>query len=232
MTLIALKLIDRHTGESQKVELKLDAIIQGQGLIGRHPNCDIVLSSPEVSRVHGRIVYQAGQYYYTDLGSTGGSLVNNKSVQTNQHLPIGLGDIIRIGKYSLLVQTVELDELPPPLAPTQLSVPDTQATSINPIQPSSLQVNAADHPSPVQQLVPKAANFIFSVEMLRTKGLLKQGSAELIFQGKELVEGLSLSKRLQQKAIALCQAELNLGKLCIVVEHDNHFTLWQEKDGW
>ena len=32
-------------------------------LIGRNPNCDFILNSPEVSRVHGIIIYQQNQYY-------------------------------------------------------------------------------------------------------------------------------------------------------------------------
>jgi predicted component of type VI protein secretion system len=45
-------------------------------LIGRHPSCDLVLDSAEVSRIHGRICFQDGQYFYTDIGSINGSQID------------------------------------------------------------------------------------------------------------------------------------------------------------
>lgn len=76
-------------------------------LIGRHPNCDFILNSPEVSRVHGIILYHNQNYYYIDLASSDGSRINNHSLVVNQSHILESGDGISIGNFFILV---ELDD--------------------------------------------------------------------------------------------------------------------------
>jgi predicted component of type VI protein secretion system len=201
--MIELVVIDEQTGESQEKKLAPETLIEGGGLIGRHPSCDIVLTSPEVSRVHGRIVYKDGQYYFTDLGSTGGSQVNKQEALTNENFLLKPNDVIRISEFILLVKEVKVNGSSP----------------IQPPQPSQ-ELNVASI---------EIAQVIFQAEELKAQGILNQITSELVFRGKLLVEGLSFSKRFRQKAIDLCQAELDTGKLCLLVEHSDHVTIWQEK---
>ena len=107
--MIEIKVIDPQTGDSQQIILTSETVAEGGGLIGRHPQCDLVLNNPEVSRVHGRLIYKAGKYYFSDLGSTGGSKVNEEEVQVNQNVLLKPGDVIHIGGFVLLVKTVELN---------------------------------------------------------------------------------------------------------------------------
>lgn len=79
-------------------------------LIGRHSSCDLVLDSPEISRVHCRILFWQGQCYFADLGSTDGSRLNNESVQVNRHYPLKPEDTIRIGDFLLLVEAIDLPQ--------------------------------------------------------------------------------------------------------------------------
>lgn len=201
--MIKFLIIDDQTGESQEEKLTPETLIQGGGLIGRHPSCDIVLNSPEVSRVHGRILYREGQYYFTDLGSTGGSHVNKQEASTNENFRLKPNDIIRIGGFILLVKEV------------------TTAGDI------------AQHESPKARILPlepyQIEQLIFKVEELKAQGLLNPTTSEFIFQGKRLTEGLSFSQRFRQKALELCQSELNSGKLCVLVEHSDHITIWQDE---
>lgn len=201
--MIELVVIDEQTGESQEKKLTPETLIEGGGLIGRHPSCDIVLTSPEVSRVHGRIVYKEGQYYFTDLGSTGGSQVNKQSAPTNENFLLKPNDVIRISEFILLVKEVKVNCSSP--------IPQSQP---------SQELNVA--PSEIGSL-------IFHAEELKAQGILNQITSEFVFQDKLLVEGLSFSKRFRQKAIELCQAELDTGKFCLLVEHSDHVTIWQEK---
>jgi len=201
--MIELVVIDEQTGESQEKKLTPETLIEGGGLIGRHPSCDIVLTSPEVSRVHGRIVYKDGQYYFTDLGSTGGSQVNKQEALTNENFLLKPNDVIRISEFILLVKEVKVNGSSPIQQP----------------QPSQ-ELNVASI---------EIAQVIFQAEELKAQGILNQITSELVFRGKLLVEGLSFSKRFRQKAIDLCQAELDTGKLCLLVEHSDHVTIWQEK---
>lgn len=200
--MIKFLIIDEQTGESQEENLTPEIIIQGGGLIGRHPSCDIVLNSPEVSRVHGRILYREGQYYFTDLGSTGGSHVNKQEASTNENFLLKPNDIIRIGEFIILVKEVPVNG--------HSTVKEPYETSILPVESRQIE------------------QLIFKVEELKAQGFINPVTTDFVFQGKRLSEGLSFSHRFRQKAIELCQTELNVGKFCLMVEHSDHLTIWQE----
>ncbi len=215
--MIKIRVIHYQTGESQEKTLTSETMIQGGGLIGRNPQCDLVLNSPEVSRVHGRIFCKEGHYYFTDLGSTDGSQVNSEKAKTNQSFLLAPNDIIRIGEFILLIDEV-LNDLS--------SAPQLKADSVANTEPTQPHQRQDDH---VANLKPvQIHQLIFKAEELKAQGLLKQGISEFVFQDKRLVEGLSLSKRFYQKAINLCQAELDIGKFCILVEYCEHLTIWQQ----
>lgn len=63
-------------------------------VLGRHPNCDIVLDQKAVSRQHARIVRIDGKHYIEDLRSRNGTFVNDQLVQ-GRHL-LRDGDRVRI----------------------------------------------------------------------------------------------------------------------------------------
>lgn len=109
--MLILKVINNQTNEAQEKTFTPEIMAQGGSLIGRHPKCDLVLTGVDVSRVHARIIYQAGQYSYSDLGSTGGSTVNEEKAQTNQSFLLKPNDLIRIGEFMLLVKAVEANDV-------------------------------------------------------------------------------------------------------------------------
>lgn len=209
--MITIQVVHSKTLESFEAVFSPDLINQGGGLIGRNPKCDLVLSSPEVSRVHGRILYVDGQYYFTDLGSTDGSQVNNQVIQTNQNVCLQPGDVIYIGEFTLLIKEID------PAAPS-----GSLSTSNTPT-PSGLTATPA-----------------FEIKALETKLLILQADdlqqyassaqeGEIIVQGRHLVEGVTLSPHLHVRAMELCQAELNAGRFCVLVEYPAYLTIWQEK---
>lgn len=63
-------------------------------VIGRHPDCDIVVDEGAISRRHARIFEENGQHLIEDLQSRNGTYVNNRLI----HQPIRLfdGDLISI----------------------------------------------------------------------------------------------------------------------------------------
>jgi len=272
--MIKIRAIYYQTGESQEKVLTPETLTQGGGLIGRNPNCDLVLNSPEVSRVHGRILYQGGQYYYTDLGSTDGSQVNDQAVQTNQNFLLQTDDIIRVGGFILLIKELDLQaaalsssnvtlidggsrdssskSISPDASDVSLNTPLRQDLeqldsaqnsladgslhngSLNPLSSvaqSNSQSNSVSSAASLTAETPAVQRLMFKAEELKEKGILNQGFTECTFQGKVLVEGISFAKRLREKATDLWQAELDSGKLCLLVEYPEHFTLWQEKEG-
>ena len=71
--------------------------------IGRSPKCDICLNDMTVSRLHAQIEPDETGYCITDLNSFNGVWINNQSVNAH-HLK--QGDIVQLGKYSLVYQEV------------------------------------------------------------------------------------------------------------------------------
>ncbi|MDY6900818.1 MAG: FHA domain-containing protein [Cyanobacteriota bacterium] len=102
-----IKAFNPETGDFHEKNIIFADENPSKCLIGRHPNCDFILNSPEVSRVHGMIIYQQSKYYYIDLASTDGSRVNTQNVAVNQSLPLQSGDAIKIGDFLILVEFEE-----------------------------------------------------------------------------------------------------------------------------
>jgi len=75
--------------------------------IGRKPDNTLVLSHPQVSAHHARLVREGGTYRILDLNSTNHVYVNNQ-LTTNSLLK--LGDEIRIGPYKLIYEGNQLTQ--------------------------------------------------------------------------------------------------------------------------
>lgn len=75
--------------------------------IGRNPDNTIVLTHPQVSAHHARLVREGGAYRIFDLNSTNHVYVNSV-LTTNQLLK--LGDEIRIGPYKFVYESTHLTQ--------------------------------------------------------------------------------------------------------------------------
>jgi ABC-type multidrug transport system ATPase subunit/rRNA maturation endonuclease Nob1 len=67
-------------------------------LLGRSPDCDVVLNHPMVAYHHARVLRSQTGYIVEDLGLTSGTFVNGQRI--SGAIPISIGDSIRIGSYS------------------------------------------------------------------------------------------------------------------------------------
>lgn len=67
--------------------------------IGRNLTNDFVIRNPQVSRKHAEIRYQNEEFTIIDLGSTGGTFVNNVKVKNSK---IYSGDLILIADVPLM----------------------------------------------------------------------------------------------------------------------------------
>jgi serine phosphatase RsbU (regulator of sigma subunit)/pSer/pThr/pTyr-binding forkhead associated (FHA) protein len=64
--------------------------LEGESVVlGRHPQCDLVLESASVSRQHAKIILNEGNYYLEDLNSRNGTYLNGKLVTKPQVLKEG-----------------------------------------------------------------------------------------------------------------------------------------------
>jgi sigma-B regulation protein RsbU (phosphoserine phosphatase) len=106
-----MAILKRVTGDpaGQLIELKHDSTV-----IGRLPECHIVLDSNGVSRRHAEIRrVGANTFVIADLHSRNKTLVNNAEVDPNQHRPLKTGDRITICD----VEFVYYPNQPPPGSP-------------------------------------------------------------------------------------------------------------------
>jgi hypothetical protein len=73
---------------------------QDELLVGRHSNCDVVLSHPGVSRRHARLLFRDGSWVLQDLASTNGTRVNGERVGRCVLRP---GDRLILGEEHLTI---------------------------------------------------------------------------------------------------------------------------------
>ncbi|MBE9181982.1 FHA domain-containing protein [Oculatella sp. LEGE 06141] len=100
-----IKVLHSET-QAETKELNLThAIADGEEcFVGRSPNSGLVLEGSNISRLHAKFWCQDGQYYFCDLGSSNGSMINgNLAIANQQHL-LQLGDTLRIGDFVLLLE--------------------------------------------------------------------------------------------------------------------------------
>ena len=71
---------------------------QGELIVGRSNEIDLVLAEDMVSRKHARILLKDGQVSIADLGSTNGTFVNGEKVREAQ---LSEGDRVLIGSSIL-----------------------------------------------------------------------------------------------------------------------------------
>ena len=103
-------------------------------VIGRSPDCDVVLASDSVSRQHAELVAHGDNWSVRDLGSRNGTFVNGKRAEGV--VPLREGDLIRIGTVELIfrgdasardagaVPVAPVAKLAPPAAPSSEEAAD------------------------------------------------------------------------------------------------------------
>lgn len=127
-SIIKIKAVNGETGEFKEKLLTVESGTQKEYLLGRHPSCDLVLDSAEVSRIHGRIWCQDGQCFFTDLGSTDGSQIDEQEVGINQAYLLQQNNLLRIGGYVLMITPILSNENISQIhaSQEQISIPPSQ----------------------------------------------------------------------------------------------------------
>ncbi|MCC5652684.1 FHA domain-containing protein [Nostoc sp. XA013] len=95
-----------NLSEVNEVDLTPESTTRGEWLIGRSPDSDLLLDSPDISRVHAKFFVKGGNYYFSDLGSRNGSIFNGKQAEKDRLYSLSDGDVIRIADYVLILEAV------------------------------------------------------------------------------------------------------------------------------
>ena len=73
--------------------------MDGEYVLGRDPELEVFLDSPDVSRRHARITIAGDEVTIEDLDSKNGTFVSDRKLQAATVLTDG--DIIRLGSFEL-----------------------------------------------------------------------------------------------------------------------------------
>ncbi len=77
--------------------------------IGRHSNNDLVLNDPHVSRHHAQLRAINKRYVIFDIGSIGGTLINDKPIT---QATLFNGDVVRLGMTNLIYVQANISTSP------------------------------------------------------------------------------------------------------------------------
>ncbi|NJL95106.1 MAG: FHA domain-containing protein [Anaerolineae bacterium] len=134
-------------GDREGIQINLDRF---PFTIGRARECDFVVDSQDVSRLHAQFEFDHQQVYVLDMGSTNGTYVNNRQLVAHERFKLRAGDEINVGNVTRLMfddpaTTAQIEEvrlptpglrlddmaaqvyvrgerLDPPLSPSQFSL--------------------------------------------------------------------------------------------------------------
>lgn len=82
--------------KGQSYELSGDEYV-----IGRSPDCDIIINDPSVSRVHARITHKGNKFFIEDLKSHNGTWIDNKSIDPGKKNQVKEGTTLTLGNALL-----------------------------------------------------------------------------------------------------------------------------------
>ena len=105
-------------------ELHRYSFSENEVLIGRSPECDVLLDNAGVSRTHAKVLRQGDRVQLVDLNSSNGTFLNGKWINEAY---VNSGDTVGIGKFTLTMKVAA--EPLPDLEPHAASNPEPVSSS-------------------------------------------------------------------------------------------------------
>ncbi len=214
--------------------------VEGESaVLGRHPECDIVLDAGAVSRQHARILLVNGEYFLEDLGSRNGTFLNEHPLERRERLREA--DQIRICDLVFVFHCGKSPEqIPPVTATTAVLVDDPRVPGGSTIMS---KVNVASGPEglrltvnaevklralveigqqlgkaiALREVLPKLLDSLFSIFLQADRGfvvLRAAGRGDLIpmavkHRRPEEVETIRISRTIVNEVMAAKEAILS-----------------------
>lgn len=75
-------------------------LLKGENTLGRRSDNDIIINDPYASGSHGKFDINDEGVFFTDLGSTNGTLLNGSKLPANEKVRITLDDELQIGRLT------------------------------------------------------------------------------------------------------------------------------------
>jgi serine phosphatase RsbU (regulator of sigma subunit) len=177
---MASLLVLKGTNSGQRLKLDDELVI-----LGRNPDCQVIIPSNAVSRQHAQICRQNGLWYIEDLGSRNGTFVNNQGVAGRTALKEN--DRIKICDFLF---TFHHDSPPPPPLPSHLRAGAAPATEEEPDEeaPSTLEatVNRVSHQQFLEAQPSERLRALLEVSAALSKSVTSDGLfdkiADVLFQ--------------------------------------------------
>jgi hypothetical protein len=73
--------------------------------LGRALDNDLILDDRRVSRRHAQLRWREGTYRLSDMGSSGGTIINGRPLRKNEEAPLAANDVISLAGVKLIVHT-------------------------------------------------------------------------------------------------------------------------------
>jgi|GEM_PF-1474665 len=106
-----MRVLVAWSDQSQSVSVEPGATV----LIGRGPECSLVVPVPTISRQHLRMVHGRGRWMVTDLGSTAGTRRQGTALRPNEPVPLIDGDTLDLGAGVMAAVEIEVFAAQEPL---------------------------------------------------------------------------------------------------------------------
>src|SRR4051812_48462348 len=140
------------------------AVVDQQVVAGREDDCDVILTSPRVSRRHARIWAAQGERFgVEDLGSLNGTYVNRHRVAGSAMLADG--DRLTLADVELQFRVLPADAVPPPRRPAP-------AETTYPRGATTLMAPAVDRPVPEPPDDLRSVHFVVALLAALAGGVL------------------------------------------------------------
>lgn len=100
--------------------------------IGRHSECDVILSETGISRKHARLFSKGNQFFIEDLSSVAGTMLNG--IKIEEIMPFSVNDVVQIANYKIML--INEDDKDFVSIPSNIDKSEFVPKIVNKIEPS------------------------------------------------------------------------------------------------